>query len=111
MGQGSSVSVNCGVGHRRGSDPMLLWLWCRQAAIAPIRLLAWELPYATGVAIKRPKKNYVSSKLRGIGLFYGSIYQADKRKLHMYIFSFLSPTLLRQTFQITLCKFKEDNMI
>ena len=29
----------------------LLWLWCRQAAIAAIRPLAWELPYAAGVAL------------------------------------------------------------
>ena len=27
-------------------DPMLLWLWCRLAATAPIQSLAWELPYA-----------------------------------------------------------------
>ena len=25
-------------------DPALLWLWCRPAAAALIRLLAWELP-------------------------------------------------------------------
>ena len=25
-------------------DPVLLWLWRRLAAVAPIRLLAWELP-------------------------------------------------------------------
>ena len=24
-----------GVGHRRSSDPMLLWLWCRPVAVAP----------------------------------------------------------------------------
>ena len=35
------------------SDPALLWLWCRPAATAPIRLLAWEPPYAVGVALKR----------------------------------------------------------
>ena len=34
------------VGHRCGSDSMLLWLWCRQAAAAPIQPPAWELPYA-----------------------------------------------------------------
>ena len=28
----------------RASDPALLWLWCRQAAVAPIRPLAWESP-------------------------------------------------------------------
>ena len=45
--------MNCGVGGRRGSDPELLWLWCRPAATTPIRPLALELPYATGVALKR----------------------------------------------------------
>ena len=35
--------MSCGVGHRRGSDPMLLWLRRRPAATAPIRPLAWNL--------------------------------------------------------------------
>ena len=48
--------MSCGVGHRRGSDLVLLWLWCRPAAIVPIGPLAWELPYALGVALKRKKK-------------------------------------------------------
>ena len=34
-------------------DPALLWLWNRLAAAAPIRPLAWEPPYAEGVALKR----------------------------------------------------------
>ena len=34
------------------NDPALLWLWCRPAAIVPIGSLAWEPPYATGVALK-----------------------------------------------------------
>ena len=33
-------------------DLALLWLWCRLAAEAPIRPLAWEPPYAAGVAVK-----------------------------------------------------------
>ena len=33
-------------------DLALLWLWHRPAATAPIRLLAWELPHATGAALK-----------------------------------------------------------
>ena len=41
------VAVSCGVGHRHGSDLVLLWLWRRLVAIAPIRPLAWERPYAT----------------------------------------------------------------
>ena len=40
---------------RCGSNPALLWLWHRPGAVAPIRPLAWEPPYATGVALKRPK--------------------------------------------------------
>ena len=35
-----------------GSDPELLWLWYRPTAVAPIQPLAWEPPYATGVALK-----------------------------------------------------------
>ena len=67
---------NYGVGHRHGldpafSDPVLLWpvtllsvlriwrcceLWCRPVAIAPIGPLAWEPPYAAGVALKKDKR-------------------------------------------------------
>ena len=46
-----------GVGHRRGSDPALLWLWCGLAVVAPIRPLAWEPPYAVGVALKSKNNN------------------------------------------------------
>ena len=38
-----ALALSCDVGHRRSSDPTLLWLWCRPVAIAPIRPLAWEL--------------------------------------------------------------------
>ena len=51
-----TVVVSCGVGHRRSSDSTLLWLWCRLAAAAPIRPLAWELPYAAGAALRRLNK-------------------------------------------------------
>ena len=47
--------MSCGVGCRHGLDLALLWLWRRPAAIVPIRPLAWELPYATGAALKRTK--------------------------------------------------------
>ena len=43
----------------------MLWLWRRSAATAPIRPLAWEPLYATGVALekaKRQKKKIISSK-------------------------------------------------
>ena len=48
--------MSCGVGHRHGSDPVLLWLRCRPAAAAPIGPLAWEPPYATGMALESKKK-------------------------------------------------------
>ena len=48
--------MSCGVGCRPGSDPVLLWLWCRPEAIAPIGLLAWEPPYAAGAALRTQKR-------------------------------------------------------
>ena len=53
VGKGSDVAVSYGVGHRHGSDPALLWLWCRLAAIALIQPLAWEPPYGVPAALKR----------------------------------------------------------
>ena len=47
--------MSYGVGHRRGSDPALLWLWCKLAATAPIRPLAWEPPYAAATALEKAK--------------------------------------------------------
>ena len=44
-----------GVGRRHGPDIALLWLWRRPAATAPIRPLAWETPYAVGVALRGQK--------------------------------------------------------
>ena len=37
--------MSCSASCRCGLDPELLWLWNRQAAIAPIEPLAWEFPY------------------------------------------------------------------
>ena len=48
--------MSYGIGHRRGSAPTLLWLWCRPVSTAPIGPLAWEPPYAKGVAQKKDKK-------------------------------------------------------
>jgi len=54
--------VSCGVGCRHGSDPRLLWFWRRLAATAPIRPLAWETPYAAGVAQEMAKKTKKKKK-------------------------------------------------
>ena len=48
--------MSYGVGHRHGSDPTLMWLWCRLAAAGPIGPLTQEPPYAVGVALKNAKK-------------------------------------------------------
>ena len=37
-------------------DLALLWLWCRPAAVALIRPLAWEPPCAVGAALKSKKR-------------------------------------------------------
>ena len=48
--------MSCGTGYRRGSDPELLWLWHKPAAVALFPPLAWELPYAASVALKEKTK-------------------------------------------------------
>ena len=68
--------MSCGVGHRYSSDSELLWLWYRPAATAPIRPLAWELPYAADVALKGKK---ILKSLR---------YQTHFRILLLHFFSF-----------------------
>ena len=51
------------MGRRLGLDLMLLWLWCRSSAVAPIRFLAWEPPNAAGVALKRQKTKKKSENI------------------------------------------------
>ena len=70
--------MSSGVGHRRSLDQALLCLWCRLAAIAPIRPLAWEPTYAASAALKRKrkKKSYqvvlILHQLLGRGLVKGN---------------------------------------
>ena len=45
--------MSCGVVRRHGLDSALLWLWHRLAPVALMQPLAWELPYASGAALKR----------------------------------------------------------
>ena len=49
--------MSCGVGRTHSSDLMLLWLWRQLAAVAAIQPLAWELPYATGAALKSKRRS------------------------------------------------------
>ena len=54
--KGFRVAASFGIGHRCSSDVALLWLWHRPAAAASNQCLAWELPYAAGMALDREKK-------------------------------------------------------
>ena len=54
--------MSCGVGCRQGSDPMLLWLWRRLEATAPIYPLAWEPPCAAGAALEKAKRQKKKKK-------------------------------------------------
>ena len=49
---GDPVLPRRSVGCRHGSDPALLWLWCRPAAAALIQPIAWKLSYAVGEVLK-----------------------------------------------------------
>ena len=56
--------MSCGGVRRHSSNPVLLWLRHRTEAAAPIQPLAWERPFATGVALKKQKiKNKKGIKL------------------------------------------------
>ena len=63
--------MSCGVVHRHGLDPTLLWLWYRLAVVALIHPLAWEIPYAVGEGLK--KKNPTICYLQEIHLNYTDI--------------------------------------
>ena len=82
--------MSCGVGRRHGWDPMLLWLWCRPAAAGPIQPLAWELWYATHVALKKLKKIYI------VFSFSSDIYLGVGFLDHMVVLSLLFIYLFRE---------------
>ena len=54
--------MSCDAGLKSGLDTVLLWLWCRLAAAAPTQPLAWKLPHAIGVDLKRRKKKEKKKK-------------------------------------------------
>ena len=68
------MSAACSIGHSCGLDMALLWLWLwhRPAAAAPIQSLAWEIPYATGAALKEKKKKKPKIKAMLVKTTYNS---------------------------------------
>ena len=79
--------MSCGIGHRCGSDPVLLWLWRRPAATAPIRLLAWEPPYAMGAALEKTKTKKQENSVDEPPLQVFSRLHYDRGNL-FYLFNF-----------------------
>ena len=73
--------MSCGVGCRCVLDLMLLWLWCRPAAKAPIQSLAWELPYASGVDVKRKEKKKTN-------LYFNANFKRNETIISLFSFSF-----------------------
>ena len=67
--------MSCGVGPRYGSGPVMLWLWYRLAAAAPIRSLAWEL-YNGG--LKNQKKKVKEKKKKRKRKKLGNNYKTNK---------------------------------
>ena len=65
--------MSCGIGCRHVSDPALLWLWCRLAAVAHIGPLSWEPPCSVGAALKRKKEKKGKEK-QGVPLVAEEIY-------------------------------------
>ena len=73
MGYGSGVAVSCGIGCRRGSDPTLLWLWCRMATEALI-----QPSLGTSICQKR-KKEKQTNKNTNIGLGEGELDEGSQK--------------------------------
>ena len=61
------MAVSCGIGHRHGSGPTLLWLWRRLEAAVLIQPLTWELPHASGVALKNKQTTTTTTTTNELG--------------------------------------------
>ena len=78
MGSGFDIAVSCTVGQRCGSDPALLRLWCRPAAVALIQPLGWEPPYTSGEALKKKKGKKKKKKKVQDSSNTGKVVKSDK---------------------------------
>ena len=71
--------MSCGVARRGGLDLVSLWLWRRLAAIALMRPLAWEPPYAVSVALK--KQIQTNKQTNIIVVIISQIYTFSKHQI------------------------------
>ena len=90
MGQGLRIAKSCGVGHRCGLDPVLLWLWCRPTAAAQIQPLDWEPPYAMGATLKKQtnkqtKTTQMSIRRTVAGLPHEILYKVKINYLELHL--------------------------
>ena len=74
--KGSDIAVSCGEGRRHGLDLVLLWLWPRLAAVAPIQPLDWELPCALDAALEETR-NYPTKKYPAQMVLYQNLTFKD----------------------------------
>ena len=84
----SLSAVSCGVGQRCSSDPVLLCLWRRLVAVAPIRLLAWESPYTVSTVLKKTKdkkKKKKKRKSQGLVLYISFYFNSKEQYTHIYV--------------------------
>ena len=86
------LAVSCGVGHRCGSDPKLLWLWRRLAATAPIRPLAQEMAKS-----QKKKKLYQFIQAHGS--------QSMRRSYHPNLQDLSSPPCRKRLFPVSRVSF------
>ena len=93
---------------------MLLWLWRRPAAVAPIQPLAWESPQAAGVALQREKKKeeeitWKRSSFKNRTITENGCHKQTKKNLenvnimksqiinYVFTFIFINKPMLRET--------------
>ena len=55
--KGARVVVSCGVGHRRGLDPVSLWLWCKASGYSSHLTPSLGTSMCRGSDAKKRKQN------------------------------------------------------
>ena len=58
-------------------DLVLLWVWNRLLAAAPVQPLAWELPHATGTVLKRERERERKRDIYVIYHFWICLFEID----------------------------------